>query len=397
MARYRVRGLRSGGELAVLALDADTEAAARRHASEQGVSVLSVARERAGWPKLLPGSRTSFSLSLFTQQFVSLLEAGLGATEALEALAGKSGDETGAILKGVLADVSTGLTLSQAFARAGAAFPPLFVATVRASERTGDMHMALARYGAYLAQAETLRGRVVSALVYPAMLAITGVAVSAFLLLYVVPRFGRIYDDMGRDLPLLSRILMKTGDLLSQNAMLLGAALVALAFLAGRLAMRPAVRERLTRAAWRTPRIGEAIRLYHLAQFYRSMGMLLKGGMPVVTSLGLARDLLAQAMRPGVDAARARIAEGIPSSVALGECGLATPVALSLMRVGERSGQLGEMMERVAIFHDAELARRIELATRLFEPLLMAAIGIVIGALVVLLYLPVFELANSLQ
>lgn len=396
MARYRVRGLRSGGELAMLAVDAETASAARRHAADQGLSVLSVARERAAMPRLLP-SRSKFSLLLFTQQFVSLLEAGLGATEALEALAGKSGDETATILRAVLADVSTGLTLSQAFERAGAHFPPLFVATVRASERTGDMQLALARYGEYLAQADKLRGKVVSALIYPAMLALMGVAVSAFLVVYVVPRFGRIYDDMGRDLPVLSRVLMKTGELLSQHAIVLLAAVAALVVAGARLAARPSVRERLTRAAWRAPRIGEAIRLYHLAQFYRSMGMLLKGGMPVVASLGLARDLLSQAMRPSVDAAKARIAEGIPASVALNECGLATPVSLSLMRVGERGGQLGAMMERVAMFHDAELARRIELATRLFEPILMAVIGIVIGVLVVLLYLPVFELANSLQ
>jgi general secretion pathway protein F len=396
MTRYRVRGLRSGGELAVLALDAEDEAGARRHASEQGLSVVSIAPERASLAQLA-GSRVRFSLLLFTQEFVSLLEAGLGAREALEALAGKSRDEGAATLRGVLADINAGLTLSQAFERAGNTFPPLFVATVRASERTGDMQMALARYGEYLGQVERLRGKVTNALVYPVMLALVGAAVSAFLLLYVVPRFGRIYDDMGRDLPFLSRILMKTGELLSQNATVALAATAAAAFLGWRLAKKPAVRERLTRAAWATPRIGEAIRLYHLAQFYRSMGMLLKGGMPIVPSLGLARDLLAQAMRPGVDQARARIAEGIPASVALSDAGLATSVALSLLRVGEKSGQLGDMMERVAIFHDAELARRIELATRLFEPLLMAAIGVVIGVLVVLLYLPVFELANSLQ
>ena len=396
MARYRVRGLRAGGEVAVIGLDAETHAAARRQALDQGLDVLSVAHERASLPRLLP-TRSRFSLSLFTQEFVSLLEAGLAATEALQALAGRSRDEGATLLRSVLDDVSSGLPLSQAFERAGAAFPPLFVATVRASERTGDMHTALSRYGEYLAQVERLRARVASALIYPAMLAVTGLAVCAFLLLYVVPRFGRIYDDMGRDLPMLSRVLMQTGDLLSQNAVVLFAAITALAVVALRLASRPSVRERLTRAAWRTPRIGEAIKLYHMAQFYRSMGMLLKGGMPIVASLGLARDLLAAAMRPSVDAAARRVNEGAPASVALAQSDLATPVALGLLRVGERSGQLGAMMERVAMFHDAELARRIDLATRLFEPLLMAAIGIAIGGLVVLLYLPVFELANSLQ
>lgn len=394
--RYRVRGLRSGGEIATLTLEAPSEALARREAAGQGLSVLSIGRPRASLPRLLR-ARSSFSLLLFTQEFVSLLDAGLGATEALEALAGKERGPTGELLRSVLAEVSSGRSLSYAFEQAGDAFPPLFVATVRASERTGDMKEALTRYAEYFGQVAQLRSKVTSALVYPVLLAGTGLAVTLFLLLYVVPRFSAIYEDIGGDLPFLSKVLMGWGQFLSAHALPLFAGVAAALVVAVKLGARPQVRERLMRLAWRAPRVGEALKLYHLARFYRTMGMLLRSGMPLVAGLGMARGLLAPAMRPALDAARGRIAEGIPASQALAASGLVTPVGLSMLRVGERTGELGTMMDRIAAFHDETLSRGVEMATRVFEPVLMGFIGVVIGVLVVLLYLPVFELANSLQ
>ncbi|HEX4943728.1 MAG TPA: type II secretion system F family protein, partial [Usitatibacteraceae bacterium] len=330
--RYHVRALRNGGELAALTFDADTEAAARNQATSQGLSVLSVRAERRSLPRPFR-ARSKFPLLLFTQEFISLLDAGLGATEALEALAGKEG--AGGALRAVLGHVSAGRSLSYAFEQGGADFPPLFVATIRASEKTGDMKEALSRYAAYFGQVESLRKKVVNALVYPAMLAVTGGLVTAFLMFYVVPRFSRIYEDIGGNLPFLSQILMKWGQLLSNHATALFLSLAALALIVVRVGSRPQVRERLMRAAWRAPRIGEALQVYHLARFYRTMGMLLRSGMPLVGALGMARGLLAPAMRPSLDAASRSISEGIPASTALTECGLTTPVGLSMLRVGE--------------------------------------------------------------
>jgi general secretion pathway protein F len=139
------------------------------------------------------------------------------------------------------------------------------------------------------------------------------------------------------------------------------------------------------------------MRVYHLARFYRTAGMLLRGGTPLVTALGMVAGLLPPDLRARLARATVRIREGASISTAMDECDLATPVASRMLRVGEKSGDMAEMMERIAVFHDEELARWIEWFTRLFEPLLMALIGVVIGAIVVLMYLPVFELAGSLQ
>jgi general secretion pathway protein F len=125
--------------------------------------------------------------------------------------------------------------------------------------------------------------------------------------------------------------------------------------------------------------------------------MLLRGGTALVTALGMVDGLMPAALRPRLAQATQRIREGASISAAMEAAGLVTPVALRLLRVGERSGEMAEMMDRIAVFHDEELARWIDLVTKLFEPLLMAAIGVVIGAIVVLMYLPIFELAGSLQ
>jgi general secretion pathway protein F len=200
---------------------------------------------------------------------------------------------------------------------------------------------------------------------------------------------------VGRELPWLSQLLLEWGRFINAHGALLAVAFVAAAVAAALGFAR--LKELAGRVARRVPAIGERLRVYHLARFYRTLGMLLRGGTPLVTALGMAAGLMPAVMRPRLAAATQRIREGASTSSAMEVAGLATPVALRLLRVGEKSGEMAEMMDRIAAFHDDELARWIDLVTRLFEPLLMAVLGVVIGVIVVLMYLPIFELAGSLQ
>ena len=147
----------------------------------------------------------------------------------------------------------------------------------------------------------------------------------------------------------------------------------------------------------RIPTIGERVRLYQLSRLYRTLGMLLRGGIPVVTAINMAKGLLTVELQNKLSSAGRDIAEGITTSQAIDKHQLSTAVSSRMLRVGERSGQMGEMMERTAEFMDEELAVWIDWFTKLFEPLLMAFIGIVIGLIVVLMYMPIFELASSIQ
>jgi len=176
---------------------------------------------------------------------------------------------------------------------------------------------------------------------------------------------------------------------------LLGAATVIAGFVMA--LAQPATRAALTRLAWRTPAIGEHLRTFELARFYRSLGMLLTGGIPIVSALGMVSGLLSAHLRSGATVAMDAMRRGESISAAFAHGELTTPVAARLMRVGEKSGRMGEMMERIAIFHDEEMARWVDWFTRLFEPLLMVFIGLTIGLIVVLLYMPIFDLAGSIQ
>jgi general secretion pathway protein F len=149
--------------------------------------------------------------------------------------------------------------------------------------------------------------------------------------------------------------------------------------------------------AWRIPAIGARMRIYQLARFYRTLGMLLRGGIPVTQALEMVIDLLHPALRVQLRQAGQSIKEGRSVSFAMQTHRLTTPVAARMLRVGERAGRMGEMMERAASFYDEEMARWVDWFTRLFEPLLMAFIGVIIGLIVVLMYLPIFELAGSIQ
>jgi general secretion pathway protein F len=162
-------------------------------------------------------------------------------------------------------------------------------------------------------------------------------------------------------------------------------------------ATRPASKQWLMRKLRQLPSVGSRLQVFQLARFYRSLGMLLRGGMPVVSSLQMVSDLLETSLRGQLALASARIREGHALSSAMEQYGLTTPVASRMLRVGERTGRMGEMMERIAAFYEEETARWVERFTRLFEPLLMVFIGLVIGGIVVLMYFPIFELAGSIQ
>ncbi len=165
----------------------------------------------------------------------------------------------------------------------------------------------------------------------------------------------------------------------------------------GYAATRSEVRGWSLRQLWRIPTLGERMRLYQLARFYRTVSMLLRGGIPVVTALEMVGGLLQPAMRVQLVSATGHIRNGRSISEALNLEGLSTPVAQRLLMVGERSGEMGEMMERIAAFYDEEMARWVETFTRIFEPALMAVIGLIIGLIVILMYLPIFELAGNIQ
>jgi len=394
--RYNLKAIAQDGHIELIDLDAFDEASARQQAEGRGYTVLAVRRRSVLFAGARPGAR--FPVVLFSQQLLVLIGAGLPLVDAIETLAEtERRDDFRAALGHIAATLRQGQPFSAALAQLPHVFSPLYVATVRAAERTSDLAPALGRYVAYQTQLEALRKRVLNASIYPLLLLGVGGLVSLFLMLYVVPRFSRIYEERVADLPLFSRLLLSWGQLVEGHGVLIVGLLAGLA-LAALYALRAApVRARIGNALWRLPGVGERMKIYQLARFYRTSGMLLRGGMPLVTALDMAGALLHAGLRGQLQAARRAISEGQQVSVSMERNGLATPVALRMLAVGEQSGNMGEMMDRIAAFHDEEILRWVDWFTRLFEPILMGVIGLIIGSIVIFMYMPIFELAGSLR
>lgn len=381
-------------QVQTLVLDALDEADARAQALARRLTPLTVAAMRG----LRPQGRSRFGLLLFAQELHALLAAGLSVIESLDTLIEKDPSSAQrAVLARLASQLREGHRLSAAMRQQPDVFPALFVGVMQAAEGTSDLPRALARYIDYETRVDSVRDKVVSATIYPAILLTVGGMVSLFLLGYVVPRFANVFQGSGRRLPWASQLLMQWGEFAGQHAPWLYAGF---ALVVGS-AMWWGKNQFASGGWWRALRLLPSARprleVLELSRLYLTLGMLLEGGIPVQQGLRLCSAVLDDGKQAALTRVREAVEAGNPMSQALEQNGLSTAVALRLIRVGEQTGQLGVMLSRTAAFYDQEMVRWIERFTKAFEPILMAAIGLVIGGIVILLYMPVFELAGSLR
>jgi general secretion pathway protein F len=392
---FEVRALSTDNRIATFVVDALNETTARDAALERAYKVLAV---RPAGRTAARGRGASFSLVLFAQELLALIEAGLSIVEALESMQEKT-------TPGITRDVSAGLAhalksgqrFSQALASRPEYFPPLFVGLIQAAETTSDLPSALSRFVDFETRLASVRNKTISAAIYPMILLVVGGGVTFFLLGYVVPRFATVYEDAGRQMSFLTSLLLQWGRFVaSHTALLLGivAGLIVLGVIVWRV-----VRERftITDLLAHLPGVRLHAQQYELSRLYVTTGLLLQGGIPLVRALSMVQATVGARTRQRLMRAIPRISAGEPFSAAMAGEDLAGPVAVRLFRVGEQAGNLGEMLVKTARFYDAEVTRFIDRFTRAAEPILMAAIGLVVGTIVVLLYMPIFELAGSLQ
>ncbi len=389
------------GDVQTMNVAAPDAPGARTAVARQGLQVLGCT-ERTGLTQADSSGQSRRRLGLdianFSFELASLMAAGLSVTDALHTLAAKEpAGPRRAALQDVATGIDEGLPLSAALERHPGRYPALLVATVQASEQTGDLSTSLLRYAEHQQVVKALRDKVVGAAIYPMLLLAVGCLVIVFLVAVVVPKFATLIESTRHALPWSSAMLMAWGRFAAKHGWeLTAAALVLTALVAG------FVRQLLRtggKAAWldAVPFVGPTIRQFRHAQLYRTLGMLVRGGIAVPRALQLGASLLGDADRLRLQRAVQLIYEGRSLSAALQGAQLSDPVATSMLTVAERTGALAEILERIAQFHDASLQRSVNISSRLFEPVLMIFIGLVVGAIVVLMYLPIFDLASSLQ
>lgn len=341
--------------------------------------------------------RDSIDSVAFSQDLATLLNAGVSVKDAIATLQKKENSaQRAAILASVQSSISQGMTLSAALGKTGV-FPELLIATIAASEETGDMGLGLARYAKHQQSIQAVRDKVIGAFVYPLLLLTVGSIVIALLLGLVVPRFATLIDSTGKALPFFSQILMDWGRLVGRHnwlAPLFFGSFIALVVWVIANVANPVRRKKVLSVL---PGLAKVAREFQHLQLYRTTAILTSRGIVIHKALGYGFEFLDEEDQLRLKNALESMREGKSPSLSLHESGLCDVVAFSMLHVAEQSGSMPEMLDRVADFYERTLQRNIDLVSRLIEPLLMVVFGAVIGAIVILMYLPIFDLAASIS
>ena len=397
--KFRARVINAQQLIVDQVLEAHDLERARDQLAQLGLRAISIQAEKSGALNLqhwLGAGRVDFSVLMFSQELLALLNAGLGIVESTEALSEKETDAARRLVfEKLLHDLRSGKRFSMALQAQAAVFPVLYIGVVRAAEGTSDLPQALQRYVDYQKRLEAVRSKVVSASIYPAILISVGLLVSLFLMVYVVPRFAEVYQGAGRELPFMSALMLSWGRFAAEHTswLLLGLAGVVFSLLV--LWQRVQKNGGWVVILAKLPQIGERVRIYELSRLYMTMGMLLQGGIALVKAMEVVASVVSLDVQKKLAKARHDIESGVSLSTAFESAALTTPISQRLLMVGERTGDLGKMLTQSALFYDEEITQWIDRFMRSFEPLLMTAIGLIVGVIVILLYMPIFDLAGS--
>ena len=391
------------GSLQERELEAGDEQQLRAGLVEQGYRVFSVTRKTGAF--LLPGlgrfSRrigTEELLSL-NQELIVLLKAGLPIVPILDAVLEHrtpSSNLLSRILNQAREDVKAGMALSATFGRHQGVFPPLYLASLRAGEKTGDLPGIIQRYLVYLKRIDVVRKKVLSSLFYPAILITVAMIAIGLLLVYVVPTFSQVYADAGSQLPLITRMLITFSHTLQAGIVVWLPGLALAVWGVQHWSSSSGGRQRLDRLKIRVPLLGPVFFSYAVSGFSRTLATLLGSGIPLVEALRMAsgtlnNSTLEQAMLQVIR----QVEEGGRFVVALKRHRLMPPLALRMLGVGENTGSLEEMLTAVAEHLEEYVEERIRMISTMVEPVIMVLMGAIIGFIIVAMYLPVFKLAGT--
>ena len=399
MAEWSLKYADARGEMHQQVAEAGSERELRDRLTQQGFLIYSI-KPRAEIAKLgaRGGKLDLEKFLIFNQQFVTLIRAGLPILKSLDLLAERLTDpKLGKHIQRVREEVRNGALLSDAFARQ-AIFPPIYVTSVLAGERSGSLAEVLERFIAYQKLALSVRKKLIVSMLYPAVLILLAFGLVVFLVTYVVPNFAQLYSSMGSQLPTPTQILIAVGTT-ARSYVVLGFFGLILALLGFRLwARTPSGKETVDRTVLKTPIAGEVWLKFQVAQFSRVMGTLLLGGIPLMAALDTAADSLGtQVLKKVLEQAAKLVREGQALSQALRTTKLFPALSIDMIEVGESTGALPAMLSSVAEFYEDDVSTRVTAALSLIEPAILIAMGCFVGFVLVSLYLPIFSLADSMR
>ncbi len=386
-------------------IEADSAKAARSQLRTRGLTPISV-EPLAGTghaPKrgssLFGNKLSTQEQALLTRQLASLITAGLPLDEALTALVDQAErPHTHELLAGIRAEVVGGSSLSVALAQHPRDFPNIYRALVSAGEHSGNLGLVLTRLADYIESRNALTGKITLAFTYPAIVTVVAFAIVIFLLSYVVPQVVSVFANTKQQLPMLTIVMLALSDFVRNWGWLAALVAIAAAIVVRRLLKQPDIRRAWHGWLLTAPLAGKLIRSYNTARFASTLAILTSAGVPILRSLQAAGDTLSNmALKENVDDATARVREGTSLARALAAQNQFPPVLVHLIRSGEATGNLPDMLERAAQGEAAELERRTLFLTSLLEPALILAMGLVVLLIVLAVLMPIIEINQMVR
>jgi type IV pilus assembly protein PilC len=376
------------------------EAALRADLEQQGYYLFGIRRGLRLTDIALRRRRISpVVLLIFGQELAALLKAGLPLYQSLDVMLERQKDPVfRASLAGVREKVRAGVSLSDAFKAEADLYPPMFAASLVAGERSGSLETVLRRFVQYMRMSQSLRKKAITAAIYPILILTMMLGMAGVLLLFVIPKFQDFYEGMGADLPLITRALLGLAHVLASNLAVIAVAIVAgvMAFVVWR--RREGSGVVLDRLFLRIPFAGPMMRMYSTSQLARTLSTLLVGGLPLIDALEVATASIGnRAMAAAVSSATPQVREGKSLTTALESTGMLENLPLEMVKVGEQTGALADMLTAVAEFYDEEIDTRLQTALAVAEPIMLCVLAIIVAGMLLAFYLPLFQMISAVQ
>jgi type IV pilus assembly protein PilC len=398
---YVWKGRTLGGEIQSGELTFDSQDEALAALRKKRIIISSVREKKADVKLALPKFGTGVStrdLAIFTRQFATMINAGLPLVQCLDILSKQTEREAfRKIIAQTMRDVEAGTTLAEAMGKKEnqGVFDELFVNMVEAGEAGGILDEILQRLATFIEKAEALKRKIQGAMVYPAVVMSVAVLATAFMLIFIIPTFARMFTGFGAELPLPTKIVMGLSSFLRSFWWVIVGLAVGTAFAIKRYYDTERGRVQLDTLLLRIPVLGEVLRKGSVARFTRTLGTLISSGVPILTGLEItARTAGNRVIQDAIMAARASIREGETISAPLRQSNVFPPMVVQMISVGEETGALDDMLTRIADFYDSEVDTAVDSLTSLIEPIMIVFMGGIVGGMVIAMYLPMFKLIN---
>jgi type IV pilus assembly protein PilC len=387
------------GQIIDRTVDAVDLRAAKEEVQRQGLHVFNVKQSGFSLSSLLPRGRRLVSIDrflVFNQELLALVRAGLPIVQSFEIMLERQRDARfRQVLLEIRDKIKSGVALSDAFASYGRAFPPIYSTSLRAGERSGDLEGVIRRFLRYQKLIANLRKRVISALIYPSVLVTISVVMVFVMLTYVIPKFSEFYTGMGAELPFATRLVMGISDAVRGNILIVIGVVVVASIAIKRWSRTVVGGLAVDRFLLRVPLVGGILHRFAILQFTQSLGTLLSGGTPMVPAIEIASESIGNRyISQSVGGIVKRVREGESLWHSLESTGVMSDLAVEMIKVGESTGALNEMLNNVSEFYDEEIEAKLSRMITLLEPIILVVLGVVIAGLLYAFYLPLFQLSK---